>query len=368
MKPKGKPGYWMFVFVLPVIFINANVFAQAQPEKLIFALGNPTKLSSDARFREIPSYLGYFAEEGIEVEYVPCSGSLVAIQLVIAGKADLGNISPESVVKMKQEGVHLRTIFAGIRDYPWYFAVMDESKITSYKQLKGKKIGISSFGSAANIYAVSYVKESGLDPEKDVTIIPVGMGAAAANALKTGQVDALAFWTMAFAAMENAGYKLRYLENPECFQKLWTQGHVITEKAYKERHKPMIGFSRAVARAGLFAITNPEATVKIWYKVNPELKPRGTEAEVMKKFKDELHVLEVNNMSTRIDNRRVKKWGWVDRADYEAIQDYFYSVGYLKKKLGIEKLDGCYADKEFFEQVNNFDHQKVVNQAKNYKD
>jgi NitT/TauT family transport system substrate-binding protein len=367
MKSMGRAASLLLSIVV-VLAITNVVFASPVSQKLIFALGNPTKLSSDARFREIPTHMGYFGEEGIEVEYIPCSGSLVATQLVIAGKADLGNISPETVIKMRQEGVQLRTIFSGIRDYPWYFAVMKDSKISSYKDLKGRKIGISSLGSAANIFATSLVKEAGLDPDKDVTIIPVGMGAAAANSLKSGQVDALAFWTMAFAAIENAGYKLRYLENPDAFKKIWTQGHVTTEKTYMEKRKLMIGFGRAVAKATLFTLINPKAAVKIWYKVNPELKPIGTDAEIAKKFKDDLHILEVNNVSVRVDNRRVKRWGWVDRIDYEAIQDYFYSVGHLKKKSTAEELDRCYADKEFLEEVNHFNQQNIIEQAKKYKD
>jgi NitT/TauT family transport system substrate-binding protein len=130
----------------------------------------------------------------------------------------------------------------------------------------------------------------------------------------------------------------------------------------------MIGFGRAVAKGTLFSLSNPEAALKIWYKANPDLKPAGTEAEVAKKIKDGLHILKTVNRSLGIDNRRVKKFGWVDRVDYEVIQDYFYSTGYLKNKLETKDLDRHFADKEFLEEVNNFDHQKIIDQAVNYKD
>jgi len=67
--------------------------------------------------------------------------------------------------------------------------VLKESPIRKDVDLKGKAIGVGSLASSAVGYMKALVAEAGLDPNKDVTFLPVGMGAQAAMALKMGKVD-----------------------------------------------------------------------------------------------------------------------------------------------------------------------------------
>jgi NitT/TauT family transport system substrate-binding protein len=59
----------------------------------------------------------------------------------------------------------------------------------SVKELKGRTLGVSSFGATADVAARMIVKASGLDPEKELKIIALGSEQARFAALKEGIVD-----------------------------------------------------------------------------------------------------------------------------------------------------------------------------------
>jgi ABC-type nitrate/sulfonate/bicarbonate transport system substrate-binding protein len=61
--------------------------------------------------------------------------------------------------------------------------------ITSFKQLKGKKVAVSRFGSGSHFQSNLALKEGGLDPEKDVTILQIGNSGARMAAILSGTVD-----------------------------------------------------------------------------------------------------------------------------------------------------------------------------------
>jgi NitT/TauT family transport system substrate-binding protein len=61
--------------------------------------------------------------------------------------------------------------------------------ITSIKQLKGKKVAVSRFGSGSHFQSNLALKEGGLDPDKDVTILQIGNSSARMAAILSGTVD-----------------------------------------------------------------------------------------------------------------------------------------------------------------------------------
>jgi NitT/TauT family transport system substrate-binding protein len=61
--------------------------------------------------------------------------------------------------------------------------------VTSIKQLKGKKVAVSRFGSGSHFQTNLALKDGGLDPEKDVTILQIGNSSARMAAILSGVVD-----------------------------------------------------------------------------------------------------------------------------------------------------------------------------------
>jgi len=71
------------------------------------------------------------------------------------------------------------------------------------KDLKGHKIGIVAHGTTPEFALRYMLEQAGLDPDKDVTIVPVGLPAQALSAMKAGRVDAdIAFEPLTTAATD----------------------------------------------------------------------------------------------------------------------------------------------------------------------
>jgi NitT/TauT family transport system substrate-binding protein len=62
--------------------------------------------------------------------------------------------------------------------------------IKSANDLRGKKVGVSSAGSSSDIATRVALKKMGLDPDKDVTILPVGSAQNRTAALLAGSIQA----------------------------------------------------------------------------------------------------------------------------------------------------------------------------------
>ncbi|HSK31658.1 MAG TPA: ABC transporter substrate-binding protein [Candidatus Limnocylindria bacterium] len=58
--------------------------------------------------------------------------------------------------------------------------------ITSFKQLKGKKVAVSRFGSGSRLQTNFGLKAGGLDPEKDLSVLQIGNSVARIAAILSG--------------------------------------------------------------------------------------------------------------------------------------------------------------------------------------
>ena len=89
-----------------------------------------------------------------------------------------------------------------------YFMVA-RPEIDSVKALRGKKLGINSFGSSADYAAYAAVSRSGMDPNKDLTILAIGGGTPERlAAVVSGSVDATVITSPAEYAAEKQGLRV----------------------------------------------------------------------------------------------------------------------------------------------------------------
>ena len=124
----------------------------------------------------------------------------------------------------------------------------------------------------------SYLAANGLDPNKDVSLIPVGLGAQPVDALRTNKVQALIYWGSANANFENAGLKLRYLSDPN-WLKIPDFSLVALQKTIDADPDMIVAIVRGVAKASLFAETNPDCARKLQWAHWPNTKPTGAPDE-----------------------------------------------------------------------------------------
>lgn len=129
---------------------------------------------------------GFYKDEGLDVDFVIMNPRL-ALQAVVSG--DVGYTTAlGSTIRAAFRGVPLRVVLT-ICEKP-HFALIAKPGIGSVPQLKGKILGISSFGASSDTMARAVLNKFKLSPEKDVKILAVGGGLNRLAALKTGVIDA----------------------------------------------------------------------------------------------------------------------------------------------------------------------------------
>ncbi|MDB6002768.1 MAG: NMT1/THI5-like protein, partial [Rhizobacter sp.] len=184
------------------------------PRKVVIAVGTQV-LNSSYPYVMMPAALGYWKQEGLDVEVIPAGGSLQAIQQMVGKSADFVEINSSTFIQsMATTGVQMRAIMANTTP-DWSLVSMSGGPVKSIADFKGRTIGISNLGSGGIPMLQAYLRANGLDPDKDITIQPTGFGGMALEALKSGRVDGLMYWGSAILGFESTGAKFNYFRAPE---------------------------------------------------------------------------------------------------------------------------------------------------------
>lgn len=146
---------------------------------------------------------GFYAAEGLDVDYVIMKPQ-VAMQALIAGDVAY-TTALGSTVRAAFRNVPLRIVMT-IADKP-LFALMARQGIASVEDLKGKLLGISSFGASTDTYARALLRRYQLTPNQDVKIIALGGGTSRVAAMETGAVDAALIEAPYNVMLERKGFR-----------------------------------------------------------------------------------------------------------------------------------------------------------------
>src|SRR5581483_1692109 len=229
-----------------------------------------------------------------------------------------------------------------------------------FADLKGKSIGVTSMSSAGVIVARALASNAGLDPDRDVRIVVAGEGAQTAALLRTGQVDALSQFDTQYAMVENAGVKLRLLQNPD-IERFPSNGILALEETLRSKRKQSVALAQGYAKGSLFAMTNPEAAIRILWELYPQTRPTGKpEAAALK---DDVKVLSARMQNWKLDKGGVSRWGENSERNYSAYIDFLHKWGVIKEKVSARDL----ITNDLIGEINAFDPAKVVAEAKAYK-
>ncbi len=130
---------------------------------------------------------GLFAKYGLTPEIIYIPGGSVNVQVLVSGNLDLSQLSGAPGVAANLEGADLVYIL-GLLDKLNY-QLVTRSDIKSVEQLKGKRFGVSRFGSSADFGLRALLKRLGLDPAKDVSILQIGDEPTRMAAVLSGNID-----------------------------------------------------------------------------------------------------------------------------------------------------------------------------------
>jgi NitT/TauT family transport system substrate-binding protein len=164
--------------------------------KVRLALQPPSTNNYPSYFAE---WLGYFHEEGVDVEISQIAGASKVLEAIVGGSADVGGGVYEQAIQMAEEHRDVVSFVSLLRSPN--FALVALPGITSVADLKGKIAGVSSVGSPSQVYLNHLLHAAGV-PVYSVSATTVGMGATAAAAVEHGQVQAAILFGSAITALQ----------------------------------------------------------------------------------------------------------------------------------------------------------------------
>src|SRR5881296_2108021 len=173
------------ISLLCIVFLSAQaapLFAQAPLQKVTISYSS-SGITSIEFF--IAKEKQFFREEGLEPLLVQMSAN-AAIAAGITG--DLNGLSSiGSAIRAIQRGAPLRAVSVSLRRPLFWLIARSEYK--SVKDLKGKVLGIVTFGGSQHTAARKLITLGGLDPDKEITAIQAGEESRQLQALVSNAIQ-----------------------------------------------------------------------------------------------------------------------------------------------------------------------------------
>src|SRR3954471_6428478 len=136
--------------------------------------------------------LGYFKDEGLNVEISDLAGGSRALQALMGGSADVVTGAFDHTLQMQAKNQSIQAVVQ-LGRFPGFVLALVGPKAASYKgpaDLKGMKIGVTAPGSSTHFMVLHMMAQAGLKAN-DASFVGVGAGATAVAAAKRGEIDAL---------------------------------------------------------------------------------------------------------------------------------------------------------------------------------
>lgn len=153
------------VFLLVFAFFAGIVGAQERAIRIGFP---------SVAFQELPLFAasrkGFFSSEGLKVELVQIAGA-PAIAALLSG--DVNYVTHNSrIVASAVRGANVKSVFNYVARPIYYLVTLPEIK--QAKDLRGRTVGVSSFGGAAYYITKQLLESYGLNVSKDLAIRALG--------------------------------------------------------------------------------------------------------------------------------------------------------------------------------------------------
>ena len=169
---------------LSAVVVAVGLTAEAQELKRI-KIGYPA-VSYNQVHIWVAKDAGLFKKQGLDAEVIFFRGGQMATQALVAGDPPIVNIG--TVVQAGLQGHDVVLIASSESAYN--YSVVARPGVAKIEQLKGKRLGVSGFGSASHNAALILFKKFNLEPNKDVAVVVAGPTMERLAAVDAGRIDA----------------------------------------------------------------------------------------------------------------------------------------------------------------------------------
>jgi len=131
---------------------------------------------------------GLWKKHGVDIKLLTFESGSTLAQVARSGEIKIAINSGPTTVASRAQGADAIIIASAVNTLP--YSLVTAKGISNWDQLKGKKVGVSRFGSGTDTAIRLVCKKFGLDPAKDLIILQGGTQPTRLQALTAGALDA----------------------------------------------------------------------------------------------------------------------------------------------------------------------------------
>ena len=194
--------------------------------------------------------LGFFADEGLDIELTNGGGADKVMTAVVSGGADIGLAGPESCIYIHGQGKDdLPVIFAQLTKRDGSFLVGRTDDDFTWDDLRGKTILGGRKGGVPEMTLEYVMKQNGIVPQVDAVVDTSVQFAMMAGAFTGGQGDYVTLFEPTATEVEKAGHGYILCSIGEQSGEIPYTAYFASQ-SYMAAHPEVIqGFTNAIARA-----------------------------------------------------------------------------------------------------------------------
>ena len=245
----------LFLFVI----FTSQARGQSAPEKIVVTYPSRSIASVDLY---IAQERGFFRQEGLSADVVQVRGN-IGVTALLSGDAHAINNVGTLVRAMERSDLPAKVVSQSLKKN--LFWLVTKPEIKSLAELKGKTFGTTTLGGSQHLAAVRFLRNAGLDPDKDITVLIGGDVPAQLHSLVSGviQLAALSPPTVILARdkfkLKIHGSTLDDLPNLQ-------NGLAFSEKLLRERRDLAKRIVRARTRGHRYLWENERGTAEVLAK------------------------------------------------------------------------------------------------------
>jgi NitT/TauT family transport system substrate-binding protein len=282
-------------------------------EKVVLAI--PTTVGSQYSDLLYGKELGFFAEEGIDLQLAGFTGGTAVVVPQLANKSVLFGLGESALLianTAKKTPVPVRFVYNYLASTVYDYTVRSDSPVKAIGDLKGRKVGVVSMAAGNIMMTRAQFKEQGMSIPGDVTLVPVGSGPAAWKQLQDGKVDALNLWASEDAKMMLSGLSIRRIPHSDALRPIFSSAMMAHVDTIKERPQLVAGMGRAMAKSSVACSAAPEKCARAFWHFDPTSKP--TAEKEADWIKGTVAVLQANYNAIQYALKRNPQYGAFDPA------------------------------------------------------
>jgi NitT/TauT family transport system substrate-binding protein len=256
----NRMNYWRAAtgFVIGIIVhIGLVSGAYAQLRKINIAY---TATSPYQAVLIVAKEVGLFKKHNLDPTLVFTTGGSLGIQAMIGGDVAMTLSDGSSSVSSKLAGVDVLVIASLLNTFPYSLIALPEIK--KVDQLRGTKVAVSRFGSATDLSVKMALARVGLNAEKDVTLLQIGVQTARFAALQSRNVQATIITPPFTLTARKLGYQT-LLDMAELSIPFQLTALLALRPYLKSNPDTVLSVIRTLSEAIHFYKREKEATIKI---------------------------------------------------------------------------------------------------------